>query len=638
MKKISILVTIVSCVIALQSCEDWLDVEQEQVQTNEEDIFGNYYELQDYLSVMYTCVSQALYGPSLGDGNNGHRWAGLPNTYSDEIRPWGTELHETMYADVTSFVRWLASESEILNATHKRLWANAWKAVRISNVILENVNILEDATDAQRNGIIGQAYMGRALIYKYMLELWGGMPYLTEPLTNEDDWDIPRLSYYETAMRIVADCDSAEKYLPPRWDSGVPSAADWNNTENTARYTSVAAKALKSRILLYAASPLCNEAGDNSRWVDAAEASWEALDFAIQNGHRLLPMEEYYDNFYNSPDSSYGHPFITDETLLKMTYKSAQSVNQWTRTYGSTYNPTCFVTLRHHAQLCGVGVYQGAVDRFEAIRKNASGDIVEALPINLAEEAGWFNPQNPYANRDPRFYKNIHFHGKKIPTANRPGELNYQDSVGCGVFDMREGTLFRDQGVLGPNFQDNLTGYYVGKFWNGAVDESLGRSYQTATIWPTIRLSELYLNYAEAAAQAYGGANGLSPGASLTAIEALNVVRNRANMPDVDSRFMGPQDFLDRVLNERAVELCFEDSHRFIDVRRYKLIETDEYLDQYKISVTVDQTNDTITYPTGFKFEKVFLERKPSGEKFYFFPIPKQDLDKSSKMEQNPGY
>lgn len=630
MNKISILIVLVIGLVTFQSCEDYLDVKRAVIETEEKDIFGSYNEYQNYLSLMYSCVSEAMYGPAGGDQNNGNNFAGLPNTYSDEIRPWGETLHEAMYGDVSSFTRTFADPREQVNATWKRWWPNAWKAVRTANVAIDKIDLLQDATEEQRNVILGQAYMGRALIYKYMLELWGGMPYLRKPMSSEDDFDIPRLSYYETAMNIVADCDTAAMYLPARWDSGDPVGNDFNNTENTARYTSVAAKALKSRILLYAASPFCNEGGDVSRWQEAAKASWEAIEFATQNAYSLLPMDKYYDNFYGQ--------YYTSETILKITRASAQNVGPLTRSYGSTYNPSAFANTFHNAQLCGVGVYQAAVDRFEAVRKDASGNIVKALPIDVAESEGWFNPQNPYANRDPRFEKNIHYHGKKIPTANKKGQLNYQDIYKCGVIDMQEGSLFRKQGLTNSNIRNNLTGYYVAKFWNGAVRSAVGVEYTTPTIWPAIRMSELYLNYAEAAAHAFGGANGKYSGASLTAVQALNVVRNRANMPDLDSRFNGNQEFLDRVLNERAVELCFEDVHRFIDVRRYKQIETDKYLNQYKISITRDLTKNIALYPTGFKFEKVFLERKPEGMKYYFFPIPKDDLDKTNLFGQNPGY
>ena len=195
--------------------------------------------------------------------------------------------------------------------------------------------------------------------------------------------------------------------------------------------------------------------------------------------------------------------------------------------------------------------------RFEAVQKTG-GVITRALPINEAGAEGFYNPQNPYKDLDPRFYIDIIYHGKSTHPIPDGGLLNPIKiaSNNRGFFDMTGPDLEQ-------NFVDyrNQTSYYIGKFWDGASFWNNYNSGGTAKPCAIIRLAELYLNYAEAANEAYG-VNGKSPNATMTALEAVNAVRARANMPNIDSRYTNDVNKLrERILNERAVELCFEANH-----------------------------------------------------------------------------
>jgi hypothetical protein len=169
--------------------------------------------------------------------------------------------------------------------------------------------------------------------------------------------------------------------------------------------------------------------------------------------------------------------------------------------------------------------------------------------------------------------------------------------------------------------------------------------YNISEPWPWIvmRVAELYLNYAEAANQAYGPI-GSAPGAAMSALEAVNAIRNRVGMPDVDPLYTGTKEKLhERIMNERAVELCFEAQHRYMDVRRWRMIETDEYQSSPHVMVITDNA-DLVNYPTGFKYEikpyivNGILYRRTYNLKQYFMPVSKNDVQKIPTFLQNPGY
>ena len=141
---------------------------------------------------------------------------------------------------------------------------------------------------------------------------------------------------------------------------------------------------------------------------------------------------------------------------------------------------------------------------------------------------------------------------------------------------------------------------------------------QFRVISPSMRLAEVYLDYAEAVTAAYGP-TGSAPGATMTAVDALNVVRERAGMPPVSAAATGYPSFMDLVWNERNVELCFE-GHFWWDIRRWYVAHLPEYKDY--------------TY-----FNRpVFLVRTFEDPKHYWLPLPRNLVQLYEGMPQNPGW
>lgn len=609
MRKIQIIFMLFAILGSAVSCEDYLDVPREIIELNEEDIFTNYVEYKNYYSAINAKIGGLANHFSYGARNNGWRFAGWPNTATDEMRPYYNYLFEDHWFDVGNFTQFYCATAR--NHNIDMFWLLAWEAIRIANVTIYNIDMLQDATEQQKNELVGQAHYARAFIYNFMLQVWGGMPYLTKPLDSNDEMNLSRLSYHETIQKIVADCDKAAQLLPPRWDNPDPSSDNYLATEDVGRFTSVHALGLKSRVLLYDASPISNTANDNTRWEVAAAAAYEALSHALQNGYRLVDVnlgEKYTDNFF-------GH-YVTPETIHAITWRTlTYPVSSWEIT--RTYLPSTLTSPPHNH---GLAVTHDLVERFEAVQRDASGNIIKALPVDEAAQEGFFNPQDPFnpMTRDPRFYTSIIYHGRPVIRPART--LNMSE----GSADLRQ-----------TNGYNNKTGYYIGKFWNGGTNVPGGNNINTPMPINLMRLAELYLNFAEAANEAYGPSNAA---AGMSASAAIAALRARVGMPPVDARYATKEQFRERIRNERAVELCFESNHRFADTRRWKIINTPDYRTTHRIRITPDITNDLAAYPTGFVFEKVFLEERPYDERLYFYPVPQYDVDNAPNFKQNPGY
>jgi hypothetical protein len=143
---------------------------------------------------------------------------------------------------------------------------------------------------------------------------------------------------------------------------------------------------------------------------------------------------------------------------------------------------------------------------------------------------------------------------------------------------------------------------------------------------PNLRLAEVYLSYAEAVTVAYGP-DGKAPGADMSAVDAINIVRARSNMPPVTSTASDYASFLDLVWNERAVELAYEDQYWF-DIRRWYIAHLDEYKDFVNLEFDKDWTY----------FTRSVFDRRVFEMKHYWFPIPKDQSFLYEGMYQNPGW
>lgn len=496
-----------------------------------------------------------------------------------------------------------------------------FRIIRIANRTLENIDRLTNATESQKNDLIGQAYFVRGYAHFVLCRFFGGMPYLDKALESDDEWDLSRLSAHDTYVRAAEDFDKACTYLKAagkmRRDA-LPGEAGHLNGKEMDRPTGVAAMAMKGRALLYAASPLNNTDGTDD-WAAAANACAEALKIAEEWQYSLLPFSNYTDNYYGTVPT-------TNELIMSwyFTAKSNSGLLSGTLAYPQS----------NYSKASGVCPTQNFVDKFET----RWGDpLTTEAERAEAVEAGHYADQDPYSNRDPRFDINIIHDGSTnqyvtgaINIYYDPATRTWPTTNISGVtsnFGVEWGS------VDGSSMGYSNTGYYLGKPWRGDYGS---KSTSHHHIDPVIRMAELYLNYAEAVNEAYGP-NGTAGSCTITAKEAVNKIRARAGMPEVLEKFTYDTDsFRERIRNERNVELAFESNHYYFDIRRW--MTAPQVMTQPLTGMYVEAVEVSSEYPKGRKYERRSIPKNRQSvwkDCMYWWPFPDEQANTMKNFVNN---
>ena len=482
-------------------------------------------------------------------------------------------------------------------------WAQTWKNIRVANTGLRNIEYYP-GSESSKNKILGMCYYFRAFYYQELAKRWGGMPYLYAPLDAADDFDLPRLSIQETLLLAANDCDSAAMYLLNQ----VPPSEFQHPTR-------VGALALKSRCLLYAASDLARNENHESNpkenlWETAALAADEALKAAEDNGYGLVPWGDALNGddgyFFLFKDNQY-------ETYMKEILHGRRAQINWgSDAYINTVRPPGQLGGKY-----GVAVNQLFIDCFEMQETG--------LPIN--EPNSGYKAQDPYSGRDPRFYHNIMYNQCKVFGGSITMQI-WQEEEGKGITGSSDLSMTNLGAVMGYTQTGTYMRKWMGKTWNVAQPQ----------IFSWIRLAEVYLNFAEAANEAWSNPETKDSRCRYSALESINMIRNRAKMPDLDSKFINKNGFRDRIRNERRVELCFEE-HRLFDIRRWKIGTLPEYRDIWRVRIIkLAAGYNPAVYPTGFQYIPELFLRRVFEDRHNLFAIRDNATQIGPNFKQNPGW
>ena len=479
-----------------------------------------------------------------------------------------------------------------------RSWSTKWTNISNCNIFFERVDNVGFTDEAEKTKLVGQVRFIRAFEYWDLIARWGAMPIITKSFSINDREEIvgqKRNTYKECIDFLVRELDQAAKELPANWSG-----------DDYGRATSVAALALKSRILLYAASPLMNEdvkipevgytTPEPDRWQKAAKAATEALDAAQAAGYELYNLD-------GDPSKNYQMIFMDNTAANKETLFARMGTNS----AGGESISSC----DQYNNPNGYGGWGGNCPLQELV------DAYEVVKDGVASKFDWNNPEekaNPYANRDPRFYATILYDGAKWMTRNVETYFDV-DNNGTIIGGGKDTKFGNDSWNASP------TGYNMKKFMDEGY--ALNSWNFCARNWIHLRMAELYLNKAEAL---------FHTGDEEGAREALKPVRQRAGMPAVTAT---GADLLEAIKNERRIEFAFEE-HRYFDVRRWK--EAPKYFGSTVHAITIKK------YPDGKKTYEVDKLRSDVGgdrkwdDKMYWLPISKSEMDKNPNLVQNPGY
>ena len=411
----------------------------------------------------------------------------------------------------------------------------------------------------------------RAYFYFELVKRYGGVPLMNKVANLNDDFSsIKRNSLEECINFIANECDSAAANLPLKYP-----------VVDLGRVTKGTALALKSRMLLYAASDLFNDAswagsyaqpdlitlkGNRAdRWKAAAAAARvvatiTGAGYALHNNFPSM----FITNSYTTPEVIFARREGSSNTFEKANFPVGYDLGQ-----------------------SGTTPSQNIVDLFEMADDGSKFD--------------WNNPihaANPYDNRDPRLAFSILTNNTMFK--NRKVECFAGGKDGAGRINA------------------SRTGYYLKKHINENLD--LLQNTTSAKSWNIIRFAEMYLNYAEAM-------NEFNP-ADPDIVKYLNFVRTRAGvkMPPIASG-LSQTEMRERIRNERTVEFAFED-HRRWDVKRW--------LQGPKILGAPLRGVEVIKSGAGFIYQPIKVEDRVFEPKMYLFPIPQGELNVARGLVQNP--
>lgn len=611
------------------SCEDYLDFAPE-LEIGEDDVFKNFRSAQGYLDNCYMALaSNYLIVESQGFVNVS------PANLSDEAAFNASNQSSRILNTGDWFGRpglpEVGYDNNGVGTKTGRAISNSFYTIRITNNIIEKVPAMNNITQEEKDQLIGQAYFYRSWSYFQIIKRWGGMQIFDKVYATDEFKDEARLSYQQSTEWLIEGFDKAFELLPEEWDEA-----------NTGRPVKIAALAAKSMAALYAASPLMQNLpgepvknnGYSSEWTetaiqytyDALKYVWEKLPHRDMQGLSATTPEEKAEAYRHV---FYHKLFVAPEHLWA--HNSAGQNRDGGGNYGATDMARLFLNVNYSGRPGGFGqnfssVSQNMVDMFELINPDDGLAYPFGDPALGTLDEQW---QNPYHNRDPRFYNNVHYTGGAGHGTKADGSSWYLETYPGGADYMAS-----EQGSV-------KTGYMCKKWWwptFNKVAKGWTDYYFNAAF---IRTTQLYLDYAELMNEAYGP-NADPKGYGMTAVQAINKVRNRVGMVDVNPKFTASKElFRERIINERAVELMWED-HRFHDLRRWMIAhEVFATPNPIKGVKTTDLTPEISNVgEKTFRYEPfdITSEIRVFEMKHYWYPLPKDHMERLVNVKQNPGW
>lgn len=502
-----------------------------------------------------------------GDGSNPGFGRGF------EYAMWSSLTDESIYNNDDA--TWLIQRGQLAPENLGDagvLWARSYRGIRECNYglsVLPKLNM----SAGHKTRLEGELKFIRAFRYQDIIRNYGGAVLMGDKVLSltdnlQDPSLFKRATIKESMDYVLAQLDDAASKLP----------LDNDGSWELGRATKGAALALKSRLALYAASPLYSA----GTWEDAVTAAQAVINL----------------NKYGIYQGGYANMFLTNETNEVI----------FERLYTKNANHTHMEIANGpngYGGWAGNTPLQNLVDDYE---------MDNGKPIT--DPTSGYDPTHPYDHRDPRFDYTVLHNGSSyrgdVVEAFIPGGKDSKD---------------------GPsNWNTTKTGYYLRKYMDDAYP--LVNPWGNAGFHPWIyfRYAEILLNFAEAANEAYGP-DQIPSGSTFSARQAIDMIRERAgvNMPDLPAGLTQSQ-MRDAVRYERRVELAFEE-HRFYDVRRWKIADVTENKPAAGVIITKN-ADGSFTYTP-----KVALDGRLFLPQHYWLPIPRSEIQASgNQLQQNPGY
>lgn len=493
-------------------------------------------------------------------------------------------------------------------------WRDRNASIQYVNTVLDHIDKIQFTADETlnemfRDRVKGECYGLRALNLYYLLQNYGGktadgtlmgVPIWTTPFSANSELNVPRNTFAECMKQIFDDLDQAIALLPLDYkdvsDGEVPAkyaskgvnAAVYNRVNGATtflRFSGRIAEAIASQAAILAASPAF---GDQSgiTWEEAARRAGVVINRVggasgiPANGHLWYTAEQ----IGNSVTASANHPEII--------WRSGAEDNYTIE--GDNFPPSIY----------GKG------------RVNPTQNLVDAFPMAngypITDARSEYDPKNPYANRDPRLAAYVVTNGSTFGVNN--------STINTGTDSPNNDGINKESGY------STRTGYYMRKLLRGDVNPNTASEVKKPHYTARIRYTEIFLNYAEAANEAWGptgaGSNGFS------AYDVIKAIRQRAGVgtdngdPYLESAKASKDSMRELIRNERRLELCFENK-RFWDLRRWK--------------ADLNETAKGVSI-NGVNYNYLDVEARHYSDYMIYGPLPYSDVLKFSALIQNQGW
>ncbi|GGF14075.1 membrane protein [Hymenobacter cavernae] len=498
-----------------------------------------------------------------------------------------------LYSGIVTPLAFMGNGTAFSTSDASDFWVTPWANIRRVNLLMSQLPRTPLSKKMQAR-VTAEARFLRAWYYHYLLVTFGGVPIVGDKVYGiEDVIDMPRTSYADGIDYLTAELDEIAPQLPIAAEYSAPDYG---------RVTRGACLALKSRILLQAASPLFNGGAetsdaslaalvsypstDPSRWQKAADAAKAVIDlgtYSLNEDNVTKPGYGFYSVFLRRVNSEY-------------IFAYHRPANKDMELY---YNPST----------------RGG-NKYSMPTQN----IVDAFPMRngkaITDPTSGYNAANPYVGRDPRFNYTIIYNGSSyyLSSAGRAAPVYTYEGAPTDGFDVTT----------------SATGYYGRKMCDSTTSQGGGSN--TERSWPLIRLAEVKLNYAEALNEL---------GRTEDAMAQIFDIRRRAGItPGSPARYgiksgISQSEARELIRNERHIELAYED-HRWNDIRRWKtaMVISNAYNNRMRIT-----NRGTTAAPGPYTYNVVpTIRRHNFRPEMYLLPIPDAEIRKVPQMRQNPGW
>ena len=557
--------------------------------------------------------------PDYADNVLGNAYTRLPNgSYSfNDVATDDAVSNDVSnsYRKMTGIDSWTSSSNPI------ETWRNCRAAIQYINLFLANVdkvnwNSNETARDMYHQRYVGEARGLRALFMYYLLRAHGGyddqgnllgVPIILEPTTVSSDFNAleVRASYADCMKQLIEDAEEAVRVLP----------VDYKDTDNETETVNCFGKTYTVTKATYNRVLGTNFAGRFSGRIARAVLAQAALmaaspAFANGSGVTYEQAAKYAKNVLDlnggvSGIDTDGLEWYADPNMSNLSGGECPKEVMW-RTEKSNNND--LEADNYPPSIYGKG------------RINPTQNLVDAFPAAngypIANAKSGFDAENPYANRDPRLAKYIIFNGQTAGS-------------GSSVINTQADNSANLDGLNKDVSKSTRTGYYMKKLLRQDINLDPNVNSKQNHYTARIRYTELYLDYAEAANEAYGPTGG----SGFSAYDVIKAIRQRAGIKDengedpyLESIKNDKDKMRELIRNERRIELCFE-GFRFWDLRRWKLDITEE---AKGVSIT--------NVGAGKKYETISVEKRNFKENGYYGPVPYDQILNFPSLTQNKGW